>query len=80
MRRACATTRAPRRLRLRAKSPNKSPDAIRAIKRMLNDLMGDPAPALLAESVEQVKLMGKDNQREAVRANLEKRAPKFADV
>jgi enoyl-CoA hydratase/carnithine racemase len=58
----------------------KSPDAIRAIKRMLNDLMGDPAPALLAESVEQVKLMGKDNQREAVRANLEKRAPKFADV
>ena len=47
---------------------------------MLNDLMGDPAPALLAELVEQVKLMGKDNQREAVRANLEKRAPKFADV
>jgi enoyl-CoA hydratase/carnithine racemase len=58
----------------------KSPEAIRAAKRMLNDLMGDPAPALLAESVEQVKLMGKDNQREAVRANLEKRAPKFADV
>ena len=67
-------------MRLRARSPNKSPDAIRAIKRMLNDLMGDPAPALLAELVEQVKLMGKDNQREAVRANLEKRAPKFADV
>jgi enoyl-CoA hydratase/carnithine racemase len=58
----------------------KSPDAIRAAKRMLNDLMGDPGPALLAESVEQVKLMGKDNQREAVRANLEKRAPKFVDV
>jgi enoyl-CoA hydratase/carnithine racemase len=58
----------------------KSPDAIRAAKRMLNDLMGDPAPALLAESLEQVKLMGKDNQREAVRANLEKRAPKFADA
>jgi enoyl-CoA hydratase/carnithine racemase len=58
----------------------KSPDAIRAVKRMLNDLMGDPAPALLAESLEQVKLMGKDNQREAVRANLEKRAPKFADL
>lgn len=58
----------------------KSPDAIRAAKRMLNDLMGDPAPALLAESIEQVKLMGKDNQREAVRANLEKRAPKFLDL
>jgi enoyl-CoA hydratase/carnithine racemase len=58
----------------------KSPEAIRAAKRLLNDLMGDPAPALLAESVEQLKLMGRDNQREAVRANLEKRAPKFADV
>ena len=58
----------------------KSPEAIRAAKRMLNDLMGDPAPALLAESVEQVKLIGKDNQREAVRANMEKRAPKFVDV
>lgn len=57
----------------------KSPDAIRAAKRMLNDLMGDAGPALLAESVEQAKLMGKDNQREAVRANLEKRAPTFVD-
>jgi enoyl-CoA hydratase/carnithine racemase len=58
----------------------KSPEAIRAAKRMLNDLMGDPAPALLAESVEQEKLMGRENQREAVRANLEKRAPKFVDM
>jgi enoyl-CoA hydratase/carnithine racemase len=31
----------------------KSPDAIRAIKRMLNNLSVDPGPALLAESVEQ---------------------------
>lgn len=58
---------------------NKSPTAIRAIKRMLNDLGGDPGPALLAESVEQMKLMGKPNQTEAVRANIEKRAPKFSD-
>lgn len=57
----------------------KSPDAIRAAKRMLNDLSVDPGPALLAESVEQMKLMGSPNQTEAVRANIEKRAPKFAD-
>ena len=36
----------------------KSPDAIRAAKRMLNNLSVDPGPALLAESVEQMKLMG----------------------
>lgn len=58
---------------------NKSPDAIRAIKRMLNNLSVDPGPALLAESVEQMKLMGSANQKEAVRANIEKRAPRFVD-
>jgi enoyl-CoA hydratase/carnithine racemase len=58
----------------------KSPEAIRAAKRMLNSLAADPGPALLAESVEQMKLMGGPNQLEAVRANLEKRAPRFADV
>ncbi|HEX9211721.1 MAG TPA: crotonase/enoyl-CoA hydratase family protein [Bradyrhizobium sp.] len=57
----------------------KSPDAIRAAKRLLNNLSVDPGPALLAESVEQQKLIGSSNQTEAVRANLEKRAPKFAD-
>jgi enoyl-CoA hydratase/carnithine racemase len=57
----------------------KSPDAIRAAKRMLNNLSVDPGPALLAESVEQMKLMGSPNQTEAVRANIEKRAPNFAD-
>jgi enoyl-CoA hydratase/carnithine racemase len=59
---------------------NKSPDAIRAAKRMLNNLSGDPGPALLAESVEQQALIGAPNQTEAVRANMEKRAPKFAEV
>ncbi len=58
----------------------RSPHAIRAAKRMLNSLGGDPGPALLAESVEQQKLMGAPNQLEAVRANLEKRTPRFADV
>jgi enoyl-CoA hydratase/carnithine racemase len=58
----------------------KSPDAIRACKRMLNKLLVDPGPALLAESVEQQKLLGSPNQTEAVRANMEKRAPRFVDV
>jgi enoyl-CoA hydratase/carnithine racemase len=58
----------------------KSPDAIRAAKRMLNNLCGDPGPALLAESVEQQKLLGSANQLEAVRANIDKRAPRFADA
>ncbi|MCG6203291.1 crotonase/enoyl-CoA hydratase family protein [Rhodopseudomonas sp. HC1] len=57
----------------------KSPDAIRAAKRMMNNLTVDPGPALLAESVEQQKLIGSPNQTEAVRANMEKRAPNFAD-
>jgi enoyl-CoA hydratase/carnithine racemase len=59
---------------------SKSPDAIRAAKRMLNNLSVDPGPALLAESVEQMKLMGGANQLEAVHANIDKRAPRFADV
>src|SRR6186713_1833958 len=58
----------------------KSPDAIRAAKRLLNNLSIDPGPALLAESVEQQKLIGSANQTEAVRANLEKRAAKFAEA
>jgi enoyl-CoA hydratase/carnithine racemase len=58
----------------------KSPDAIRAAKRMLNKLSVDPGPALLAESVEQMQLMGSPNQTEAVRANVEKRAPRFVDI
>src|ERR1700743_3831766 len=57
----------------------KSPDAIRAAKRLLNKLSVDPGPALLAESVEQQKLLGSANQLEAVSANIDKRAAKFAD-
>src|ERR1700751_6038568 len=59
---------------------NKSPDAIRAAKRMLNNLSVDPGAALLAESVEQTKLLGSPNQLEAVRANIDKRAPRFSDI
>src|SRR3978361_849255 len=52
----------------------KTPEPIRAAKRMLNSLAADPGPALLAESVEQMKLMGGPNQLEAVRAHIHKRA------
>ena len=58
----------------------KSPDAIRAGKRLLALAVEDDHRAiLLAETNEQVKLIGSPNQVEAVRANLEKRAPQFAD-
>lgn len=67
-------------LELAREIAGKSPDAIRACKRMLNNLTVDPGPALLAESVEQMKLMGSPNQLEAVRANIDKRAPRFADA
>ena len=59
---------------------DKSPSAIRAAKRILNDARdATPAEVLLAESVEQDKLIGGAHQKEAIMANLEKRRPKFAD-
>jgi enoyl-CoA hydratase/carnithine racemase len=54
-----------------------SPDAIRAAKRLLGLPTHDPAAVLMAESVEQQKLIGSPNQVEAVRANLENRLPAF---
>ncbi|MDM0103584.1 crotonase/enoyl-CoA hydratase family protein [Variovorax sp. J22R24] len=58
----------------------KSPDAIRAGKRLLNAAMGQSAAdLLLAESVEQKALIGSANQTEAVRANIEKRPPQFGN-
>ncbi|RZL91524.1 MAG: crotonase/enoyl-CoA hydratase family protein [Variovorax sp.] len=56
----------------------KNPDAIRAGKRLLNAAMAhSAADLLLAESVEQKALIGRPNQTEAVRANIERRAPRF---
>jgi len=56
----------------------KSPDAIRAGKRLLNAAMSQSAAELLmAESVEQKALIGSANQVEAVKANIERRAPRF---
>src|SRR6202041_2903047 len=57
----------------------KSPDAIRAAKRILDKLSVDPGRALLTESIEQQKLIGSSNQLEAVRANIDKRVPHFVD-
>jgi enoyl-CoA hydratase/carnithine racemase len=57
----------------------RSPDAIRAAKRLLHvAAQDDAAVTLLAESIEQNALIGGANQREAVAANLQKRAPVFA--
>lgn len=60
----------------------KSPDAIRAMKRMLNNAImpqDTAARILLEESVEQDVIIGSPNQVEAVMANVEKRAPVFKD-
>lgn len=58
----------------------KSPDAIRGGKRLLNLAAdADQQEILRIETEEQVRLMGTENQREALRANLEKREPSFSD-
>ena len=58
----------------------RSPDAIRAAKRLLNQAVAAGAlSALTAETAEQRALIGTRNQVEAVRANLEKRPPKFVN-
>jgi enoyl-CoA hydratase/carnithine racemase len=59
---------------------NKSPDAVRAAKRLLNDAVAtDAAHGLLAESQEQQKLIGAPNQLEAVMSNLQKRVAHYTD-
>jgi enoyl-CoA hydratase/carnithine racemase len=58
----------------------KSPDAIRAAKRILNDaVLTDPQTGLTQESVEQGRLIGSKNQVEAVMSNLQKRAAVYSD-
>lgn len=57
-----------------------SPDAVRGAKRLLEGAFaGDVASGLRLEEEIQRSLIGRPNQMEAVRANLEKRAPKFRD-
>jgi enoyl-CoA hydratase/carnithine racemase len=57
-----------------------SPDAVRCAKRLFNETgLGSVQEGFLLESELQKKLVGSPNQVEAVRANLEKRAPLFKD-
>jgi enoyl-CoA hydratase/carnithine racemase len=58
----------------------RSPEAVRAVKRLLNSASdADAAAILLAESKEQAALIGSPNQIEAVRAAMEGRPGRFAD-
>lgn len=58
----------------------RSPDAIRAGKKLLDESWhADPHTALGLEASLQSALIGSPNQVEAIRANFEKRAPKFVD-
>jgi len=60
---------------------SKSPHAIRAGKRLLDAAYLDvEADGLRREATEQRKLLGSENQGEAVRANMEKRPARYADV
>jgi enoyl-CoA hydratase/carnithine racemase len=58
----------------------RSPDAVRAMKRLLNAQSAPRAAAgLMAECAEQQVLLGSPNQVETVRASRERRAPVFTD-
>lgn len=56
----------------------RSPDAIRAAKRLLRH-PGPSSVRLMAEAAEQIALFGKPNQREAVAAGMTAREPIFQD-
>jgi enoyl-CoA hydratase/carnithine racemase len=61
-----------------AEITGRSPSAIRAAKRLMNATADATDPELLlAESVEQTALVGSPDQIESVRANIEKRPPRF---
>lgn len=58
---------------------SKNPDAIRAGKKLLEDTWhGTPRESLALEEKLQLELIGSDNQVEAIKANFEKRPPKFS--
>jgi enoyl-CoA hydratase/carnithine racemase len=59
---------------------SKNPDAIRAAKKLLNEVWhGDPARGLLMESELEMTLFMTPNQLEAISANFAKRTPIFKD-
>jgi len=77
--RACDDPRAEA-LALAAEIAARSPDAVRAAKRLFNNApYRTAAEGLIDESFEQSRLIGAPNQIEAVLAALQKRAPKFSD-
>ena len=58
----------------------KNPEAVRAAKRLSNQLADSTDERLLlTESEEQTRIIGKANQMEAVMAFMERRAPSFSD-
>lgn len=77
--RVCADPRAEA-LALAAEIAAKSPDAIKAAKRLLDMAPdADQHAILLAESKEQTALIGSPNQVEAVMSNMQKRPAVYAD-
>lgn len=65
---------------LAATIAERSPAAVRGIKKLFNDGLNLPEDAALAlEARIQAGILGTPNQAEAVRANLEKRKPDFVD-
>ena len=77
--RVCADPRAEA-LSVAREIAGKSPDAIRAGKRIFNAApYRSVADGLMDESIEQARLIGSPNQIEAVMANLQKRDSSFAD-
>jgi enoyl-CoA hydratase/carnithine racemase len=67
-------------LDLAGRIARKNPHAVRAAKRLCNSLGNfSDAELLQAESSEQDLLLRQPNQLEAVRAEMEKRHPRFVD-
>ncbi len=70
-----------RAMQLAAEIASKSPDAVRAAKRILNEAADHRAPELLQrESDYQTELIMSPNQVEAIKSALEKRPAKFTNV
>lgn len=67
-------------MKLAIEIAGKSPDAIRAGKRLFNLAAdADQKTTLLQETKEQIALIGSPNQVEAVMSNMQKRAANYAD-
>lgn len=65
---------------LAAACASRSPEAVRGIKKLVNEAWELPEKhALALEASLQGGIIGGENQREAVRANLDRRAPEFKD-